>query len=77
MQCFLGVLLPFESISEYDNKQRITIKYQIEKMSGFVFFALVLTFVYVVYFAVMITLDLHGKKDEKRIRKKKPMMSVI
>ena len=28
---FLGVLLPFESISEYDNKQRITIKYQIEK----------------------------------------------
>lgn len=27
----LGVLLPFESISEYDNKQRITIKYQIEK----------------------------------------------
>lgn len=34
-------------------------------MSGFVFFALVLTFVYVVYFAVMITLDLHGKKDEK------------
>ena len=35
-------------------------------MSGFVFFALVLTFVYVVYFAVMITLDLHGKKDEKK-----------
>lgn len=34
-------------------------------MSGFVFFALVLTFVYVVYFSVMITLDLHGKKDEK------------
>lgn len=29
-------------------------------MSGFVIFALVLTFVYVVYFAVMITLDLHG-----------------
>ena len=29
-------------------------------------FALVLTFVYVVYFAVMITLDLHGKKDEKK-----------
>lgn len=27
----LGVLLPFESISENDNKQRITIKYQIEK----------------------------------------------
>ena len=27
-------------------------------MSGFVIFALVLTFVYVVYFAVMITLDL-------------------
>lgn len=27
----LGVLLPFESISEYDNKQWITIKYQIEK----------------------------------------------
>ena len=35
-------------------------------MSGFVIFALVLTFVYVVYFAVMITLDLHGKKDEKK-----------
>lgn len=35
-------------------------------MSGFVFFVLVLTFVYVVYFAVMITLDLHGKKDEKK-----------
>ncbi len=34
-------------------------------MSGFVFFALVLIFVYVVYFSVMITLDLHGKKDEK------------
>lgn len=27
----LGVFLPFESISENDNKQRITIKYQIEK----------------------------------------------
>ena len=35
-------------------------------MSGFVIFALVLTFVYVVYFSVMITLDLHGKKDEKK-----------
>ena len=35
-------------------------------MSGFVIFAIVLTFVYVVYFAVMITLDLHGKKDEKK-----------
>ena len=35
-------------------------------MSGFEIFALVLTFVYVVYFAVMITLDLHGKKDEKK-----------
>ena len=35
-------------------------------MSGFVIFALVLTFVYVVYFAVMITLDLLGKKDEKK-----------
>ena len=35
-------------------------------MSGFVIFALVLTFVYVVYFAVMITLDLYGKKDEKK-----------
>ena len=35
-------------------------------MSGFVIFVLVLTFVYVVYFAVMITLDLHGKKDEKK-----------
>ncbi len=35
-------------------------------MSGFVFFALVLIFVYVVYFSVMITLYLHGKKDEKK-----------
>lgn len=35
-------------------------------MSGFVFFALVLIFVYVVYFSVMIILDLHGKKDEKK-----------
>lgn len=35
-------------------------------MSGFVFFALVLIFVYVVYFSVMITLVLHGKKDEKK-----------
>lgn len=35
-------------------------------MSGFVFFALVLIFVYVVYFSVMITLNLHGKKDEKK-----------
>lgn len=35
-------------------------------MSEFVFFALVLIFVYVVYFSVMITLDLHGKKDEKK-----------
>lgn len=34
-------------------------------MSGFVIFALVLTFAYVVYFAVQITLDLHGKKGEK------------
>ena len=34
-------------------------------MSGFVIFALVLTFAYVVYFSVMITLDLHGKKDDK------------
>lgn len=32
-------------------------------MSGFVIFALVLTFAYVVYFAVQITLDLHGKKE--------------
>lgn len=36
-------------------------------MSGFVIFALVLTFAYVVYFAVQITLDLHGKKGEKSI----------
>ena len=34
-------------------------------MSGFVIFVLVLTFAYVVYFAVQITLDLHGKKGEK------------
>lgn len=44
-------------------------------MSGFVIFALVLTFAYVVYFAVQITLDLHGKKGEK-VQKKRPMMSV-
>ena len=36
-------------------------------MSGFVIFALVLTFAYVVYFAVQITLDLHGKKGEKSL----------
>ena len=35
-------------------------------MHGFVIFALILTFGYMVYFAVMITLDLHGKKDEKK-----------
>lgn len=43
-------------------------------MSGFVIFALVLTFAYVVYFAVQITLDLHGKKGEKA-QKKRPTMS--
>lgn len=36
-------------------------------MTPFVIFALVLTFGYVVYFTVMITLDLHGKKDDKKI----------
>lgn len=35
-------------------------------MTPFVIFALVLTFGYVVYFAVMITLDLHGKKDVQK-----------
>ena len=35
-------------------------------MSGFVIFVFVLTFAYVVYFAVIITLDLHGKKSEKK-----------
>ncbi len=35
-------------------------------MSGFTIFAFVLTFVYVVYFAVNITLDVYGKKDEKK-----------
>ena len=30
-------------------------------MPGFVIFVLVLTFAYVVYFSVMITLDLHSK----------------
>lgn len=44
---------------------KITNKIQIENVR-IVIFALVLTFVYVVYFAVMITLDLHGKKDEKK-----------
>ena len=41
-------------------------------MSGFVIFALILTFVYVVYFAVMITLDLHGKKDAIEERNEGP-----
>ena len=36
------------------------------EMPGFVIFVLVLTFAYVVYFSVMITLDLHSKKDEKK-----------
>ena len=36
-------------------------------MTPFVIFALVLTFAYVVYFTVMITLDLHAKKDEKKV----------
>ena len=35
-------------------------------MPGFLIVVLVLTFVYVVYFTVMITLDLHSKKDEKK-----------
>ena len=35
-------------------------------MPVFVIFVLVLTFAYVVYFSVMITLDLHSKKDEKK-----------
>ena len=35
-------------------------------MPGFVIFVFVLTFAYVVYFSVMITLDLHSKKDEKK-----------
>ena len=42
-------------------------------MSGFVIFVLVLTFVYVVYFAVMITLDLQARRM-KRNQKKRPMM---
>ena len=36
-------------------------------MTPFVIFALVLTFAYVVYFTVMITIDLHAKKDEKKV----------
>ena len=35
-------------------------------MPGFVIFVFVLSFAYVVYFSVMITLDLHSKKDEKK-----------
>ena len=35
-------------------------------MHAFVLFALILTFGYMVYFAVMITLDLHGRKEEKK-----------
>lgn len=36
-------------------------------MTPFVIFALVLTFAYVVYFTVMITIDLHAKKDDKKV----------
>ena len=36
-------------------------------MTPFVIFALVLTFGYVVYYTVMITIDLHAKKDEKKV----------
>ena len=35
-------------------------------MHAFVLFALILTFGYMVYFAVMITLDIHGRKEEKK-----------
>lgn len=36
-------------------------------MTPFIIFVLILTFVYLIYFTVMITLDLHGKKDERKV----------
>ena len=36
-------------------------------MTPFIIFVLVLTFGYLVYFTVMITLDLHGKKDDHKV----------
>ena len=34
-------------------------------MSPFLIFAIVLTVAYIIYYAVMITRDLYGKKDEE------------
>ena len=36
-------------------------------MTPFIIFVLILTFGYLIYFTVMITLDLHGKKDERKV----------
>ena len=38
-----------------------------KKMTPFIIFVLILTFGYLIYFTVMITLDLHGKKDERKV----------
>lgn len=35
-------------------------------MTPFIIFVLLLTFGYSIYFTIMITLDLHGKKDDKK-----------
>ena len=54
-----GVLLSM--IHNNDNKKTE------KKMTPFIIFVLVLTFGYLIYFTVMITLDLHGKKDERKV----------
>ena len=36
-------------------------------MTPFIIFVLILTFGYLIYFTVMITLDLHGKKDDNKV----------
>ena len=36
-------------------------------MTPFIIFVLLLTFGYSIYFTIMITIDLHGKKDERKV----------
>ena len=36
-------------------------------MTPFIIFVLLLTFGYSIYFTIMITLDLHGKKDQRKV----------
>ena len=48
-------------IHNKDNK-----KISDKKMTPFIIFVLLLTFGYSIYFTIMITLDLHGKKDDKK-----------